>query len=97
MQHFFQPYDCYEGRIFEIWELCIIFEEKVPEQVFWELAGENQKIAPLKAGVIEYKFLANELELSKRLQLTTIRQAPAKKSVYESKFTGASDKLKKLF
>ena len=43
VHHFLAPYDCYEGRIFEVWELEIIFEGNVPRQVFVEIAESNQE------------------------------------------------------
>ena len=34
VHHFFNPYDCYEGRTFGLWELDIIFEGKISEHDF---------------------------------------------------------------
>ena len=50
VHHFFRPYDCYDGRIFDIWELFIIFDGKIDERIFWELAEVDQLKRALKSG-----------------------------------------------
>ena len=65
MHHFFQAYDCYDGRIFEHWEICMIFKDKVKPDVFLHLTEDNQdKKEQLSSGQLSFKYLCNEIEMS---------------------------------
>jgi hypothetical protein len=41
LSSFFEEYDCYQGRIFAIWELKEIFNYKVNEKIFFDMGEEN--------------------------------------------------------
>ena len=54
---FFEGFDVYKGRIFEIWELMEIFEGKVIEKALKALSEENQKVDKLYNDTISYQYL----------------------------------------
>lgn len=54
IQQFFNEFDAYEGRVFNIWELEKIFGNTVAKKAFEEMAEANQDVEPLRNNKISY-------------------------------------------
>ena len=39
--HFFKDWDCYEGRVFDTWELDVIFGDRIGLDTFREIGEVN--------------------------------------------------------
>ena len=62
--HYFQDWDCYNGRIFNIWELDVIFQGRIPYDALKKISEANQVKEPLFNDQISFKFLSLEIEAS---------------------------------
>ena len=85
---FLKQYDPYEGRRFDLWELDIIFKNKINETVFKQLSEDNQNKESLRNGQITLKYLINSIETSRALKNMSFQynSQPNKTSVYEERF-----------
>ena len=55
-------FDVYSGRIFHLWELIEIFENKVTEKALKALSEENQKVEKLYNDTIAYAYLFESIK-----------------------------------
>lgn len=76
--NFFNKFDAYQGRVFNAWELGIMFPQLDP-QVLENLYLKNQEKSPVKKGDVQLSFLIDEIELT---QPNLIRQNLPKESAY---------------
>lgn len=76
-------FDCYQGRVFEAWELKIIFPS-VSLQCFDLLHDSNNASAKLAKGEITLHFLINEIEM---VWASLMKTKPPLQSMYVMKTT----------
>ena len=82
---FFEEYDVYDGRIFEVWELEEIFDYHVTAAELRRLCEENQESAKLRNRTMEYKFLHGVIRTAPDCP-PNLRHAPLKSqpfSIYQ--------------
>ena len=83
--HFFKDWDCYEGRVFDTWELDVIFGDRIGLDTFREIGEVNQTKEKLFNDQISFKFLSLEIEASGAFpQIQT--SAQPQYSLYEEKW-----------
>ena len=56
---FFEPFDIYKDRIFEMWEILDIFQYKVTQADLNKICEANQESARLRNGTVSYEYLFN--------------------------------------
>ena len=89
---FFEEYDVYDGRIFEVWELEEIFRYHVTEAELRRLCEENQVSSKLRNKTMEYKFLHGVIRTAPDCP-TRLRHAPLKSQPFSIYQRGDDEKL----
>ena len=57
LNEFFEEFDCYDGRIFKLWEIVNIADNNITEKDLQGLRDENDRTERLFNDEISYKFL----------------------------------------